>query len=240
MDFRISGRLTPAEYAGLDLTPVRELKKAQEGEKVRAKDQPQGGTIERGQPSLEQKAQALERASKKLESAGQTVHQVEDLLHDTLTGFRSNRAEDRHPAANERLLRSADETAADIVSYARFDEEALFPPSTSPIKFETKKAMSAYGAHSAAMRESRGRADPPEVADAMGRTTERLRGEGGVLPTLGRLAAEGTRDLDETDRSLVVLRDQMGASRRELAQANAGVRARLADPLDEGRLDVSG
>jgi hypothetical protein len=232
VDFGNIGRLTPADYAGLDLTPVRELKRAHDGEKVRAKHEPQGGTVSREQTSLERQAQALERASKKLESAGQTVHQVEDLLHDTLTGFRANRAEHRHPTANERLLRSADQTAADIVGYARFDEETLFPPSTSPIKFEAKKAVTAYGSHAAAMRAGQ---DPPEVAAALGKTRERLRGEHGVLPTLGRLAETGAKDPDGTDRALSGLTLDLSQARRELAETRSGLMERREKALnDEG------
>ncbi len=239
MDFGINARLTAADYVGVDMTPVRELKKAQEGEKVRAKHEPAGGTVGRGLPSLEQQAQALERASKKLETAGQTVHQVEDLLHDTLSGLRANRAENRPYAANERLLKSADETAADIVGFARFDDEAIFPPSTSPIKFEEKKAVNAYAKHSAALREQRGKNDLPDVADVIGRTNEKLRGEGGVLPTLGELADSGSRDQEATDRSLTGLKDGMTRSRRDIAKVHLRVQARRESALnDEGPADA--
>jgi hypothetical protein len=236
VDFGINARLTPADYVGVDMTPVRELKRAQEAERVRAKSDPDAGTIARGQQPLEQQAQALERASKKLESAGQTVHQVEDLLHDTLSGFRANRAEHRHPAANERLLKSADETAADIVGLARFDEEALFPPTTSPIKFEEKKAVNAYAQHAAAMRQQRGTTDPPEVAEVLGKTNVRLRGEGGVLPTLGELAETGARDPDATEGSLQGLSEDMSASRHELAAVRQGL---AAPGATDGRIDVA-
>lgn len=235
MDFGINTRLTAGDYVGVDMTPIRELKKANEGEKVRAKHEASGGSVSRSLQSLEQQAQALERASKKLETAGQTVHQVEDLLHDTLQGFRANNAENRPVAANERLLRSADQTAADIVGFARYDEEALFPPSTSPIRFEEKKAVSAYARHDAAVREQRGKNDPPEVAAAIGRTNDRLRGKEGVLPTLGELAETGARDPERTDRSLSGLTLDLSMVRRELAETRSGLMERRDKALnDEG------
>jgi hypothetical protein len=239
VDFGINARLTQADYVGVDLNPVRELKKAQDGEKVRAKHQPEGGNVGRGLQSLEQQAQALERASKKLETAGQTVHQVEDLLHDTLSGFRANRAENRPHAANERLLKSADETAADIVGFASFDEEALFPPSTSPLRFEEKKALSAYAKQIAAHREQRGMSDPPDVAEVIEGTREKLRGEDGVLPTLGELALTGGRDPDETDDKLSGLKEDMTHSRRDIAQVHLSVQTRRNEALSgEGPADA--
>ena len=233
MDFGINTRLTAGDYVGVDMTPIRELKKANEGEKVRAKQEASGGTVSRSLQSLEQQAQALERASKKLETAGQTVHQVEDLLHDTLQGFRANNAENRPVAANERLLRSADQTAADIVGFARYDEEALFPPSTSPVKFEEKKAVNAYARHDAAVRELRGKSDPPEVAAAIGRTNDRLRGKEGVLPTLGELAETGARDPERTDRSLSGLKLDLSHARRDLAETRQSVLERRDAALDD-------
>ena len=238
MDFGINSRLTASDYASLDLTPVRELKRAQEAEKVQPKHQPDAGTITREQQSLEQNAQALERASKKLETAGQAVHQVEDLLHDTLDGLRAIRVEHRHPAASERLLKSADETANDIVGFARFDEEQLFPPTSSPLRLEEKKALSAYERHAAAVRAHRGKTDLPEVAEVLGRTNEKLRGEGGVLPTLGALAQTGARDPDATDLSLTGLKDGMTASREEISAVQSGVSQRRGAAHD-GHIDVA-
>jgi hypothetical protein len=162
------------------------------------------------------------------------VHQVEDLLHDTLNGFRANRAENRPHAANERLLKSADETAAEIVGYASFDEEALFPPSTSPLRFEEKKALSAYAKQIAAHREQRGLTDPPDVAEVIDRTREKLRGEDGVLPTLGELALAGARDPDDTDDKLSGMKQDMALSRSDIAEVQVGVRTRHAAVLGGG------
>ena len=146
MDIGINARLTPSDYTGVDMTPVRELRRAHEARQVRAKDQSDSGNISRGQQSVQQETERLERASKKLETAGRVVHQVVDLLQDTLIGLRLNRKELRPTSANQQLLQSADETANDIVGFARFDEEALFPPNTSPIKFEYEVVNESTGA----------------------------------------------------------------------------------------------
>jgi hypothetical protein len=225
VDFGLNARLTPSDYLGVDMNPVRELKRAHEATKVRAKDSADAGTIERGQASLEQDVQALERAGNKLETAGRTVHQVEDLLTDALTGFRANHAEGKHPSANERLLKSADETASDIVGFARFGEEMVFPPSAMPLKFEQKQAANAYAGHKKAFKEQQSLTEHPAVADVLGRTNERLRGEGGVLPTLSQLAETGAADPAGTDESLTDLKDGMGESRAEIEATRAAITA---------------
>lgn len=221
MDFGLNARLTPSDYLGVDMNPVRELKRAHEATKVRAKDSSDAGTIARGQSSIEQDVQALERAGDKLEAAGRTVHQVEDLLTDALTGFRANHAEGKHPSANERLLRSADETASEIVGFARFGEEMVFPPSAMPLKFEQKQAATAYALHKKAFIEQQSLSDHPVVAYVIDRTNEKLRGEGGVLPTLSQLAETGAADVVGTDESLTGLKQGMGESRVEIEEAKA-------------------
>jgi hypothetical protein len=207
---------------------------------VRAKDQSDAGTIARGQASVEQKVQGLERASKKLETAGRTVHQVEDLLLDTLLGFRQNRRENKPSSANQSLLQSADETASDIVGMARFDEEMVFPPESSPIKFEEKKAVDAYKRHDKAMKEQSNRLDPPVAAVALTNARQRLRGEDGVLPTLGRLSQDGHLDPRSTDRSLVVLHKGMNDSRAELDSARRSVQEQaLESGPPDAHIDVA-
>jgi hypothetical protein len=205
------------------MTPVRELRRAHEARQVRAKDQSDSGNISRGQQSVQQETERLERASKKLETAGRVVHQVVDLLQDTLIGLRLNRKELRPTSANQRLLQSADETANDIVGFARFDEEALFPPNSSPIKFEEQRAVKAYAQHKKTMDETQNRTDPPEAALALALTNDRLRGDGGVLPTLGRLSKTGHEDPEGTDRSLIGLHRGMYDSRVELDSARKRV-----------------
>lgn len=240
MDFGINTRLTPGDYIGVDMTQVRELKRAHESNTVRAKSESNAGTINNGQRSIEQEVQQLENASKKLEAAGRTVHQVEDLLQDTLIGFRLNRQESRPASANQRLLQSADETANDIVGFARFDQEMLFPPNNSPIKFEEQKAVDAYSKHKKAMKDVRHRNDPPDAAHALAVTHERLRGDDGVLPTLGRLSQNGHEDPAGTDRSLVGLHKGMNDSRAELDSARKRVQEKALESGPSGAtIDVA-
>lgn len=240
MDFGINARLTASDYVGVDMAPVREAKRAHEASKVRSKDQAEAGTIKREQESLEQAVQRLERASQKLETAGRTVHQVEDLLDDTLSGFRANRAENRPASANQRLLQSADETAHDIVGFARFDEEMVFPPSGSPIRFEHAQARNAYAKHNKALRDHRGTNDSPEVRDVIDRTNYRLRGEGGVLPTLNLLSEKGHENPELTEDSLSGLKQGMNDSRAEIDSTRRRVLegAKENTPLD-AHIDVA-
>ena len=234
MDFGVNAPLTPSDYVGVDMTPIRELKRAHEATKVPPTSSADGGTIQRGQVSPEKDAKSLERAGQKLETAGRAVHQVEDLLHDTLTGFRTNRAADQPESANERLLRSADETANEIVSYVRYDEEMVFPPTSMPLRFEQKQALGAYAKQKKALKDQRSLEDLPVVSDVLQRTNEKLRGEGGVLPTLSVLSETGARDPEGTDETLSGLKDGMGVSRQEIDAARLKVTAN-----GSGRIDVA-
>lgn len=240
MDFGINARLTPSDYVGVDMTPVREMKRAHEATKVHAKSQPEAGTASRDLESAEQAVQRLERASRKLEAAGRTVHQVEDLLDDTLSGYRANRAENQLPSSNQRLLQSAGETAGDIVGFSRFDEEMVFPPDSSPIRFEAQRAKDAYAKQARAFNEQRNTNDMPEVRDVIARTNHKLRGEGGVLPTLNLLSEKGHEDPDLTETSLTGLKKGMNDSRAEIDSTRRRVQegAKENTPLD-AHIDVA-
>lgn len=219
MDFSINARLTQADAIGVDLTPLRELRRAQEAARVNPKGQTGHGSILRGHESAQQTAQVVERAARQLEAADGTVHQVEDLLHDTISGFRTNRNLREPPIATERLLRSASEVAQDIVGFARFDEEMLFPPLASPVKIEYRKAARAYAGQS----KGKVMSEPPAARAVLADVNHRLRGPRGVLPTLDSLADSGIDDLDATDTSLAELRASMGESRNEISAVVSGL-----------------
>jgi len=216
VDFGITARLAAASYIGLDPSRVRELKRLQNRKKVSSKDAAGSGDDSCEHGSLAQEAAALERAGRKLQSAGHTVHQVEDLLQDTIDGIQSNQSKDLPVVANERLLRSAEELATDIVGYARFENEQLFPNLEPPAHFDAQRALGAYAAQRRARRWQLGLDEPPGVREAMHRAGERLRGPDGVIPTLGTLADGRHSNPDAATDSLGRLKDGARASRREI------------------------
>ncbi|HXH59719.1 MAG TPA: hypothetical protein VNI20_00010 [Fimbriimonadaceae bacterium] len=206
MELNINPLITQADTIAVDLTPVRELRRAQESKRVQEKGKSSQGQIWRGQQSLQQTAQ-------RLQAAGRTVNRVEGLLHDTLKGLRSNMKAFEPPYATIRLLRTADEVAREIIGFARFDQQEIFPPLASPLKFEQKKAVKAYTGNSGS--------NP--VNNLLTETNKRLRGPGGVLPTLGELSRTGVRDLESTDAALKGLRDSMTDSHARLTSARSGL-----------------
>ncbi|MCH7945884.1 MAG: hypothetical protein IIC73_07735 [Armatimonadetes bacterium] len=216
MDFGITARLATASYIGLYPSRVGELKRLRHQGKVRPKG-PAGSPDDVCEHrSLAQEAEVLERAGRKLQSAGHTVHQVEDLLQDTIDGIHSNQSKDLPVVANERLLRSAEELATDIVGYARFEEEQLFPNLEPPAHFDAQGALGAYAAQRRTRRWQLGLDEPPGVREVMHRAGERLRGPDGVIPTLGTLADGRHSDPDAATDSLGRLKDGARASRRDI------------------------
>lgn len=215
MDFGITARLAAASYIGLYPSRTRELKRLQDLRKVRSKDSA-GSRDGRDHAALAHEAEALERAGRKLQSAGHTVHQVEDLLQDTIDGIHSNRNKDLPVVANERLLRSAEELATDIVGYARFEEEQLFPNLEPPEHFDAQRALGAYAAQRRAMSKEMGLDEPVGVREVMRRAAKRLRGPDGVIRTLDALAGGRHSDPEAATDSLGRLKDGARASRHDI------------------------
>lgn len=216
MDFGNYTRLASADYIGLDMSSVRSLKRAQDKAKVRTKDSSNSGSVSRDSASPEREAR--KRAGKKLDTAGHTIHQVEDILADTILGIRSNFSKGLPTIVNDKLLKSAEEMAEDIVGYARHDGELLFPISSGPIHAVTVRALGAYGAQSSSLKAGRGEVDLPQVRDVIEQTNEKLRGEEGVLPRISELAEKGTADELETVRDLSSIRKDARTTRREIEE----------------------
>lgn len=216
MEFGTSARLATASYIGLGPSPVRELKRLRYREKIRPKDPAGSPDDDREHASLAQQAEALERAGRKLQSAGHTVHQVEDLLQDTIDGIQSNQSKDLAVAANEQLLRSAEELATGIVGYARFEGKQLFPNLEPAAHFDAQRALGAYAVQRRARRRQLGLDEPTGVSEVMHRAGERLRGRDGVIPTLGTLADGRHSDPHAATESLGRLKDGARASRLDI------------------------
>ena len=166
--------------------------------------------------SLAQEAGTLERAGRKLQSAGHTIYQVEDLLQDTIDGIQSNERRELPVIANERLLWSAEELATDIVGYARFDDEQLFPNLEPPAHFDAHRALGAYAAQRRALPQQVEVDEPPVVSEVIQRAAERLRGPDGVIATLGGLAGGRHSNPDDTTDSLGRLKEGARATRHDI------------------------
>ena len=216
MEFGTSARLAAASFIDLNLSRVLELQKLRYRGKVRPTDPAGSLDDDREHASLAPEAEALERAGRKLQSAGHTIHQVEDLLQDTIDGIQSNQSKDLPVAANERLLRSAEELVTDIVGYARFEDEPLFPNLGRPAQFDAQRALGAYAAKKRSLRQQLGIDEPPGVREVVQAAGEWLRGPGGVIPTLGTLADGRHANPDAATDSLGRLKEGARASRRDI------------------------
>ena len=243
MDFGEYTRLASANNIGLNLNSVRELKEAQERRRVRSKDPARQGAFGRDEEPA--RRHALERAGKKLEAAGHTVHQVEDLLADTIIGIRANYSKGLPIIASDRLLESAAEMADDILGYARHDGVPLLPNVKTPTDAMAKKALGAYDVQKEALKSAREGREPPEVRDVILKTNERLRGDDGVIPKIGELSESRTSSAEETTESLGELQTDVNSSRKDIEQVKRDVvDARLdtvsedGDPL-KGGTDVA-
>ncbi|MCH8980246.1 MAG: hypothetical protein IH945_13560 [Armatimonadetes bacterium] len=218
--FGISARLATASYIGLGPSRVRELKRLRYRKKVRTRDPsgPPDDVLEHG--SLAQEAGTLERAGRKLQSAGHTIYQVEDLLQDTIDGIQSNEQRELPVIANERLLCSAEELATYIVGYARFEDEQLFPNLEPAAHLGAHRALGASSAQRRALRQQVEVDEPFAVREVIQRAAERLRGPDGVISTLGGLAGGRHSNPDDTTDSLGRLKEGARASRHDIESVN--------------------
>lgn len=236
MDFSNYTRLVSANYIGLDLSAVRELKRSQERRKVRSKDSASSGSVGRDQANEQR---TLERAGRKLDAAGHTVHQVEDLLADTIIGIKANYRKGLPIIASDRLLESAAEMADDILGYARHEGEPLFPAINPATDARTMKALGAYEVQKGALKADRDGKEPPEVRAVIKKTNAKLRGEDGVIPKIGELSQAGASGAEETSDSLDELQQDVNSTRKEIEQVKRDtVDSRL--DTDSGQGDLPG
>ena len=177
----------------------------------------------------------IKTLSARLEAAEQTVSQVEDLLNSTLAGLRDNAATQGSWLANQRLLRSADATASDLVRSSSFEGKHLFVDEAQNL--ETRKALHAYAAQGDGRRSIN---DRTLAAEAAIRQAERyLTGPGGVLQTLAALAGTGSPQQTSAEPLLARLAEDMRAALETLELVRTQHLAPLLAGLpDSPQLDI--
>ena len=173
--------------------------------------------------------------SDRLEAAAQTVSQIEDLLNSTLDGLRENAATQAPWLANQRLLRSADATASDLVKSSSFEGKSIFVDQSQNLA--TRKALHAYAAQTDSNRSIGDRI--PAVEAAIRQATLYLTGPNGVLQTLTALANSGSQQQISAEPLLTRLAEDMRAARETLNLVRTHHLApTLAGLADSPRLDT--
>ncbi|MCW5937242.1 MAG: hypothetical protein KIT11_08050 [Fimbriimonadaceae bacterium] len=143
--------------------------------------------------------------ARRLQATDDVLAQTSDLLYDVRTGIRRNAFQANPDRENERLLRSASETVADLVDNSRVDGRRLFANGTPATGL--KKALGVY---------ANSQAEPAAVEAALVKAETALRS---IPKALGALALEVRGDPNQTDRSILEIDSQLGDARRGLAAA---------------------
>ena len=177
----------------------------------------------------------IKKLSDRLEAAGQTVSQIQDLLNSTLDGLRENAATQAPWLANQRLLRSAEVTARDLIETSSFEGKHLFVDKSQNLA--TRKALHAYAAQGDSKRSIGDRT--PAAEAAIRQATLYLTGPNGVLQTLTALANSGSQQQISAEPLLTRLAEDMRAARETLDLVRTQYLApMLAGLADSPRMDT--